>query len=107
MGTDILNNLNMRKDRTSELKSRQLKIHLSELMDYIPLVIVKDPEFCFGGISTEKELDFIVSLSHEQWKELCISNFEETFDEFTQNYKDMIFEKFKSEFNDFKKSVPK
>jgi len=107
MGTDILNNFNMRKDRTPELNSRQLKILLSELMDYTPLVIVKDPEFCFGGITTEKELDFIVSLSQEQWKELCVSYFDENFDEITQNYKDVIFEKFESEFNDFKKSVSK
>ena len=107
MGTDILNNLIMRKNRTSELNSRKLEIDLTELMDYIPLVIVKDPEFCFGGITTEKELDFIVSLSHEQWKELCVLYFDENFDEITQNYKDVIFEKFESEFNDFKKSVSK
>lgn len=107
MGTDILNKYIMRKNRTTELNSRKLEIDLTELMDYIPLIIVRDPIYCFEGITTEEELDFIISLSTDQWRELFVSHFEENFDEFTQKCKDMIFEEFESEFNDFKKSVSK
>ena len=76
-------------------------------MDYIPLIIVRDPIYCFEGITTEEELDFIISLSTDQWRELFVSHFEENFDEFTQNYKDMILKNFSDEFIEFKKSVSK
>jgi hypothetical protein len=85
------------------MENRQLKINLEKLQDYLPSIIIKDPSFCFEGISTKEEMNFILSLSTEQWETIGDLLYEEYFDEITQFIKDFILEQFTQEFKLFQK----
>lgn len=79
---------------------RRLEINPEEI-ELIPQVAIKDPSYCFSSIvDNDDELNFIYSLSQEDWEEIG----EEWFDEMTQSLKDHIFKYHQDKFVNFLKT---
>jgi hypothetical protein len=82
-----------------EKYERKNEIELDEI-HYVPLLLVKDPDYCFRGITTESELDFICSLRTEEWENL--GHIWMDFDVFTEEFKELIFETYSNEYEQYK-----
>jgi hypothetical protein len=72
-------------------QERKLEIH-PEQIELIPSIMIKDPDFCFGSITEEVELEFIFSLSQEDW--IDIGNENEYFELITETICEIIREKY-------------
>jgi len=84
---------------------RQYEINLEKHQDFVPSIIIKDPIYCFEGISTKDELNFILNLNDEQWGTICDNLYERYFYEFTDFFKDYIFSTFSEEFEKYKNEI--
>ena len=82
-------------------QERKLEI-VPEQIELIPSIIIKDPDFCFGSITEQVELEFIFSLSQEDWIEL--GNEDEYFELITETISNMVMDKFKDRLKQFRTS---
>jgi len=83
-------------------KQRKIEIDLEEI-NGVPLLLVKDPDFCFQGITNKNELEFIYTLGHEEWNELGRIWINMVFDDLTEKFKDLIFETYSGEYTRFQR----
>ena len=80
-------------------QERKLEIH-PELIELIPSIMIKDPDFCFGSITEQVELEFIFSLSQEDWIE--IGNENEYFELITETISNMVKDKYEDRLKQFR-----
>ena len=81
-------------------RQRKIEIDIDEIY-HVPLLLVKDPDFCFQGITNKSELEFIYTLGHKEWENL--GNIWFDFDDLTEKFKELIFETYSDQYHRFQR----